>query len=123
MVPHGAYTHSRRAACDTSLGVANYSGIERQAFNLPASRAIYSLWPRLKGLDINKRYALIFSSHGSTSQPGGKNGYSLRVSTNNPYARGELSHSVDSGKTWQTDTGQDLLFAFYSSAPFKSGVK
>ncbi|MGB7802547.1 hypothetical protein [Buttiauxella sp.] len=92
-------------------------------FNLPASPAIYSLWPRLMGLDINKRYALIFSSQGSTTQPGGKNSYSLRVSTNNPYARGELRHSVDSGKTWQTDTVQDLLFALYSSAPFKSGVK
>ncbi|MCS2155942.1 hypothetical protein MUU48_03165 [Scandinavium sp. H11S7] len=32
-----AFTHGRRAACDTSLGVADYSGIERQAFNSAAS--------------------------------------------------------------------------------------
>ncbi|OAT27918.1 hypothetical protein M976_02054 [Buttiauxella ferragutiae ATCC 51602] len=92
-------------------------------FNLPSSPAVYSLWPRLTGLDIHKRYALIFCSQGSTSQPTGKNSYSLWVSTNNPYANGELRHSVDNGKTWQTATNQDLLFALYSRAPFKSGVK
>ncbi|MBM6994254.1 discoidin domain-containing protein [Paenibacillus sp. DXFW5] len=32
-----AFAHGRRAACDTSLGVASYSGIERQAFNTAAS--------------------------------------------------------------------------------------
>lgn len=32
-----AFTQGRRTACDTSLSVANYSGIERQAFNSAAS--------------------------------------------------------------------------------------
>ncbi|MGG6310849.1 discoidin domain-containing protein [Paenibacillus macerans] len=32
-----AFAHGKRAACDTSLGVASYSGIERQAFNSVAS--------------------------------------------------------------------------------------
>lgn len=88
-------------------------------FNLPSRPAIYSLFPRLTGLDTAKRYALIFSSEGSTSQLSGKNSYAIAVSTNNPYPNGELRHSVDHGKSWQTDTGQDLLFALYSSALVK----
>jgi hypothetical protein len=88
-------------------------------FNLPSRPAIYSLYPRLSGLDTTKHYALIFSSEGSASQVTGKNSYGLSVSTNNPYTHGELRHSVDNGKTWQSDIGQDLSFALYSSAPFK----
>ncbi len=92
-------------------------------FNLPASPAIYSLWPRLTGLDIHQRYALIFSSEGSTVQPTGKNSYAISVNTNNSYANGELRHSVDGGKTWQDQLDQDLLFALYSSDPIKQGEK
>ncbi|WP_123039204.1 discoidin domain-containing protein [Cohnella candidum] len=32
-----AFAHGRRSACDTSIGVDGYSGIERQAFNTAAS--------------------------------------------------------------------------------------
>lgn len=92
-------------------------------FNLPATPAIYSLWPRLTGLDVHKRYALIFSSEGSVNQVEGKNSYGISVSADNPYTEGELHHSADGGKTWQEDQSQDVLFAIYSSANYPQGEK
>lgn len=36
LLPNG-YAHARRSGCDTEIGVGNYSGYERQAFNAAAS--------------------------------------------------------------------------------------
>lgn len=90
-------------------------------FNLPTRPAIYSLYPRLQELDMNKHYALIFSSEGSTSQPSGNNSYGISASTDNAYANGKLLRSSDGGKTWQEVANQDALLAIYSRAAIKQG--
>lgn len=85
-------------------------------FNLPAKPAIYSLWPRLTGLDRKERYGLVFSSQGSTvSDAVGTNSYGTLSSSNATYRGGKLRHSSDGGKSWQDAPSQTLLFTLYSN--------
>ncbi|MCS2168706.1 hypothetical protein [Scandinavium manionii] len=85
-------------------------------FNLPANPAIYSVFPRLSGLDTAKRYALIFSSEGSRFEPSGKNSYGVLAGKRSSGATGRLLISIDAGKTWQDEPQHTLLLTFYSHA-------
>lgn len=85
-------------------------------FNLPAKPAIYSLWPRLKGLDKHKHYGLLLSSQDSTvSDAAGTNSYGTLSSDSAHYAGGKLRRSSDGGKSWQDAPSQTLLFTLYSN--------
>lgn len=83
-------------------------------FNLPAKPAIYSLLPRLTGLDTRKRYGLLLSSEGSHYEPTGKNSYAVLAGKHNPWPAGKLLTSTDGGKNWQEAPQEDLLFTLYS---------
>lgn len=85
-------------------------------FNLPAEPAIYSLWPRLTGLDTQKRYGIIFSSQdAAASDAVGTNSYGTLSSDKAHYANGKLRHSTDGGKSWQDSPSHTLLFTLYRS--------
>lgn len=83
-------------------------------FNLPANPAMYSVFPRLSGLDTAKRYALILSSEGSRFDPSGKNSYGVLAGKRSSGATGRLLISTDGGKTWQDEPQHALLLTFYS---------
>ncbi|KLV66081.1 hypothetical protein DJ535_15510 [Citrobacter murliniae] len=84
-------------------------------FNLPAQPAIYSLWPRLTGLDTQKRYGFIFSSQDSAASDAvGTNSYGTLTSNKAHYSGGKLRHSSDGGKNWQDSPENTLLFTLYS---------
>ncbi|WP_213133592.1 hypothetical protein [Citrobacter sp. FP75] len=83
-------------------------------FNLPAQPAIYSLWPRLTGLDTHKQYAMIFSSQDSSpSDAVGTNSYGTLSSDKAHNSGGKLRRSSDGGKSWQDVPSQALLFTLY----------
>lgn len=84
-------------------------------FNLPAKPAIYSVFPQLTGLERGKEYGLMFSSEGSRYEPSGQNSYEVLTGKDNPWTAGKLLRSTDSGKTWQAEPEQDLLFTLYTS--------
>ncbi len=85
-------------------------------FNLPAKPAIYSLWPRLNGLDKHKRYGLLLSSQDSAASDAvGTNSYGTLSSDSAHYAGGKLRRSSDGGKSWQDAPSQTLLFTLYSN--------
>lgn len=85
-------------------------------FNLPAKPAIYSLWPRLNGLDRHKRYGLLLSSQDSAASDAvGTNSYGTLSSDGAHYAGGKLRRSFDGGKSWQDAPSQTLLFTLYSN--------
>ncbi|MDN8599150.1 hypothetical protein Q0A17_06980 [Citrobacter sp. S2-9] len=85
-------------------------------FNLPASPAIYSVWPRLTGLDINKRYAIIFSSQRSeASDSRGTNSYGTLSSPKAHNEGSKLRRTVDGGVSWQDEPSHNLLFTVYSA--------
>lgn len=85
-------------------------------FNLPAEPAIFSLWPRLTGLDTHKQYAMIFSSQDSSpSDAIGTNSYGTLSSNKAHDTGGMLRRTSDGGKNWQDDPSQALLFTLYRS--------
>ena len=86
------------------------------AYNIPGSVSPYSIYPRLKNLDTNKKYAFILKSPQSEDTPSTDNKYGFAYSDANPYPDGYERLSIDGGETWMTesDGNRDLIFTLYT---------
>jgi len=88
-------------------------------YNIPGSVTPYSIYPKLKGLDITKKYGLILKSPKSEYTDSTDNNYGFGYSDQNPYANGFARLSLDGGQTWVNEDQRDLLFTLYTADPWE----
>jgi hypothetical protein len=84
-------------------------------YNIPGSVSPYSIYPKLKGLDVTKKYGLILKSPKSEYTDSTDNNYGFAYSDQNPYANGFARLSLDGGRTWVNEDQRDLLFTLYTA--------
>ena len=83
-------------------------------YNIPGSVTPYSIYPKLTGLDVNKKYGLILKSPKSEYTESTDNNYGFAYSDDNPYAGGFAKVYLDGGQTWSDEANRDLLFTIYT---------
>ncbi|CAK4844801.1 unnamed protein product [Aphanomyces euteiches] len=85
------------------------------ANNIPGSATPYSIYPRLTGLDITKKYGIILRSPATIDDGSTNNKYGFAYNDSNPYANGFERLSTNGGSTWSTENSgnRDLIFTIY----------
>ncbi|MCM3626140.1 discoidin domain-containing protein [Paenibacillus glycanilyticus] len=82
-------------------------------YNILGSPQPYSIYPRLKGLDVNKKYGLIYRSPNALDDGSTDNKYGFGYVNQDIYAGGIAQYSNDGGTTWQQQPDTDFIFTIY----------
>ncbi|MFD0619934.1 discoidin domain-containing protein [Paenibacillus sp. GCM10027629] len=116
-VPKDAYYFDLVTLDDANNPVDTIFSASLTPYNIPGSVSPYSIYPRLKGLDVTKKYGLILKSPKSAYTESTDNNYGFAYRDDNPYANGMARLSLDGGRTWMNEDQRDLLFTIYTANP------
>ncbi|MCJ8010432.1 discoidin domain-containing protein [Paenibacillus sp. KQZ6P-2] len=114
-IPKDAYYFDLVTLDDNYNPVETIFSASLPPYNIPGSITPYSIYPKLTGLDVNKKYGLILKSPKSEYTESTDNNYGFAYSDNNPYQEGFAQVSLDGGQTWIAEKNRDLLFTVYTA--------